>query len=167
MFTTRFDLHPCRRDRLRPSDAPRKEWNPFLGEEEEELVAGLLLLSGRLVQGLDEVCRNWGITDDQYNVLRILRNSPPSGRTRSEIAERLFNRSPDVTRLLDRLEGKGLASRSRSGPDRRKSISTITPQGLALLSEMTGDVRAAYMKVLETLTAEERRTLKALVYRMF
>jgi DNA-binding MarR family transcriptional regulator len=147
-------------------EIPRKEWNPFLGEEEEELVAGLLLLSGKLVQRLDEVCRNWGITDDQYNVLRILRSSPPSGLTRSQIAELLFNRSPDVTRLLDRLEGKGLASRARSGPDRRMSISTITPKGLALLSKMTGDVRDAYMEVLEMLSTEERRTLKALVHRM-
>ncbi len=135
-------------------------------DEEEELFAGLLLLAGRLVQRLDETCRKWGITDDQYNVLRILKGSRPAGQPRYEIAEKLFNRSPDVTRLLDRLEAKDLVARTRSGPDRRRSISTITPQGLALLDAMSEDIRGVHLGVIKALSSEEREVFRSLLRRM-
>jgi DNA-binding MarR family transcriptional regulator len=139
--------------------------DPF-EDNEEELFAGLLLLAGRLVQRLDETCRKWGITDDQYNVLRILKGSRPAGLPRYEIAEKLFNRAPDVTRLLDRLEGKELVVRTRSGPDRRKSISMITPQGLALLYNMSDDIRNTHLEVLQALSPKERDIFRSLLRRM-
>jgi DNA-binding MarR family transcriptional regulator len=135
-------------------------------DEEEELFAGLLLLAGRLVQQLDEACREWGITDDQYNVLRILQGSRPAGLPRFEIAEKLFNRAPDVTRLLDRLEAKKLVVRTRSGSDRRRSITMITPQGLALLEAMSEDIRATHLRVIEALSPEEREVFRFLLRRM-
>ena len=135
-------------------------------DEEEELFAGLLLLAGRLVQKLDEACREWGITDDQYNVLRILQGSRPAGLPRFEIAEKLFNKAPDVTRLLDRLEAKKLVVRTRSGSDRRQSISMITPQGLALLEAMSEDVRATHLEIIQALSPQEREVFGSLLRRM-
>ena len=102
-------------------------------DPEEELSVGLLLVAGRLLRRLDEVCKSFGLTDDQYNVLRILGAAGPTGLPRFAIAERLLRRAPDVTRLLDRLETKGLVSRTRAEPDRRLSISTISPEGSELL----------------------------------
>jgi DNA-binding MarR family transcriptional regulator len=135
-------------------------------DAEEELFAGLLLLAGQLVQRLDETCRKWGITDDQYNVLRILKGSRPAGQPRYGIAEKLFNKAPDVTRLLDRLEAKGLVVRARSGPDRRQSISTITPQGLALLHAMSEDIRSTHLEVLQALSLDERDVFRTFLRRM-
>jgi DNA-binding MarR family transcriptional regulator len=139
--------------------------DPFV-DEEEELFAGMLLLAGRLIQRLDETCREWGVTDDQYNVLRILKGSRPAGMPRFEIGEKLFNRAPDVTRLLDRLEAKGLVVRTRSGHDRRQSISTITPQGLALLDAMSQDIRKTHREILQALSAKEREVLRSFIRRM-
>jgi len=150
---------------LKSKLAPGTGLDPF-EDEEEELFAGLLLLAGRLVQRLDETCREWGITDDQYNVLRILKGSRPAGLPRFEIGEKLVNRAPDVTRLLDRLEAKRLVVRTRSGPDRRQSISTITPQGLALLDAMSEDVRNTHLEVLQALSPKERKVLRSFLRRM-
>ena len=139
--------------------------DPF-EDKEEELFAGLLLLAGRLIQRLDETCRKWGITDDQYNVLRILKGAEPAGLPRYEIAEKLFNRAPDVTRLLDRLEAKGLVVRTRSGQDRRQSISTISPQGLGLLDTMSDDIRNTHLEVLQALLPKEREVFRSFLRRM-
>jgi DNA-binding MarR family transcriptional regulator len=137
-----------------------------LEDEEEELSVGLLLLAGRLIQRLDETCRKWGITDDQYNVLRILKGARPAGQPRYAIAEMLFNRAPDVTRLLDRLEAKGLVVRARSGSDRRRSISSVTPEGLALLSSMSEDIRKTQLEIVQALSPEERQVFLSLLRRM-
>jgi DNA-binding MarR family transcriptional regulator len=153
------------KDRLDPQLASQVGLDHF-DDREEELFVGLLLVTGRFIQRLDEICKKWGITDDQYNVLRILRGARPAGQPRFAIAEKLLNRAPDVTRLLDRLQSKGLVVRSRSGPDRRRSISSITPQGLALLSKMSDDIKAANMEITQGLSPEEKRRLAALLHRM-
>ena len=102
----------------------------------QKAMVSLLVTAGHLARALEEVCDAHGITHDQYNVLRILRGVHPEGHPRYAIAERLIDRSPDVTRLLDRLEREGFVERSRSDEDRRLSISRITDQGMALLKEM-------------------------------
>ena len=68
------------------------------------------------------------LSPTQYNVLRILRGSP-EGLPCGEIASRMITRDPDVTRLLDRLEKRGLISRCRETKDRRTVMARITPEG--------------------------------------
>ncbi len=109
----------------------------------------LLVTAGHLARALEEVCAAHGITRDQYNVLRILRGVHPEGHPRYAIAERLIDRSPDVTRLLDRLERVGFVGRSRSDEDRRLSISHITDRGITLLK----DIDPRILKVHERFTA--------------
>ena len=69
-------------------------------------------------------------------VLRMLRGAHPQGHPRGEIASRMLTRSPDVTRLVDRLEEQGLVERDRVREDRRLSITRVTEKGLRLLEEM-------------------------------
>jgi len=90
----------------------------------------------------NDVCSRFGITHGQYNVLRILRSAHPTGHPRCEIARRMIEKAPDVTRLVDRLEAIGLVERGRSDDDRRLSIARITPEGLRLLKEMDPDMKA-------------------------
>jgi len=124
---------------------------------------GLLLVAGRFIQRLDETCKRWGITDDQYNVLRILSGSRPDGQPRFAIAQKLINPAPDVTRLLDRLEAKRLVVRDKTGPDRRQVISYITPEGLALLSAMSEDITRANQDVTQTLSSKEKEVFRSLI----
>ena len=79
-----------------------------------EAVLNLLVAAGHVRERMDRVCAEHGITHGQYNVLRILRGAHPDGHPRGEIAARLIERAPDVTRLVDRLERHGYVERARS-----------------------------------------------------
>lgn len=125
----------------------------------QEAMVSLLVAAGHIQRALGEVCAEHGITPDQYNILRILRGVHPQGHPRYEIAQRMITRSPDVTRLLDRLQRQGLVERVRSEEDRRLSVSRITPAGLALLKRADPEIDALHERFAGALSARERREL--------
>jgi len=84
-----------------------------------------------------------GVTLQQYNVLRILRGSRPDALPTLEIAARMVEQAPGITRLLDRLERKGLIRRQRCREDRRQVLCSITDEGLATVDAITGAIRKA------------------------
>ena len=79
-----------------------------------------------------------GLSHTQYNVLRILRGAGEQGLCCREVAERMITRDPDITRLLDRLERRGLLARSRDSQDRRVITVRITAAGQKLLKDLDG-----------------------------
>jgi predicted transcriptional regulator len=90
-----------------------KQRKPFRLREEEAFV-NLLRTTDVLWQGVAETLKPYRLSPTQYNVLRILRGAEPTGLACREISERMITRDPDVTRLLDRLEDRGLVARTRS-----------------------------------------------------
>ncbi len=113
-----------------------RQTRPFRSLEEEVYVS--LRLTAQL---LDEPWARYlrttaGISPSQYNLLRILRGAGVEGRTMGEIAERMINRDPDVTRLADRTLKLGLARRIRDTEDRRVVNLFITPKGLETLERL-------------------------------
>ena len=124
----------------------------------DEAVVGLLVAAGRVGQRMNDLCRQHGITHDQYNILRILRGVHPEGHPRYEIAKRLISRAPDVTRLIDRLERQGLVERGWAPDNRRHSIATITRPGLALLAKIDPELDALQQDAVDGLTAQELAT---------
>jgi DNA-binding MarR family transcriptional regulator len=84
----------------------------------------------------------YGITLQQFNVLRILRGARPDGLCTLTIAERMIEQAPGITRLIDRLEAKQLVVRVRSSEDRRQVWCRITPAGLRLLARLDEPVAA-------------------------
>lgn len=109
---------------------------------EMEAMLNLLIAADAVRVRMEKLCAAHGITQAQYNVLRILRGVHPQGHPRCEIIERLVEHAPDVTRLVDRMEKSGLVERDRSAEDRRLSLTRITPRGLALVEEMNPGVLA-------------------------
>lgn len=107
---------------------------------EMEAMLNLLVAADAVRLRMEKLCAAYGITQAQYNVLRILRGVHPNGHPRREIIERLVEHAPDVTRLVDRMEKTGLVERDRSAEDRRLSLTRITPKGLALLDAMNPGV---------------------------
>ena len=107
-----------------------------------------------------------GITQAQYNVLRILRGRHPESYACSEVACRLLDRTPDVTRLLARLEKEGLVARRRGEHDRRVVEVEITPAGLGVLDELDEPVRRTTRRLTRLLTGDELRTLSRLLEKM-
>lgn len=107
-----------------------------------------------------------GITPAQYNVLRILRGRHPDPYTCTEIGERLLDRTPDVTRLLVRLESAGLVHRERAEHDRRVVEVTITEAGLETLAGLDEPVRASMHQAGQHLSDDELSTLSSLLERL-
>ena len=100
----------------------------------------------------------FGLSNEQYNALRILRGAGQSGWPTLEISSRMLSRSPNVTRLLDRLIARKLARRSRPKEDRRVVIVSITPQGMELLTHLDGVVDKVF-ESFPTATKAEMETL--------
>jgi DNA-binding MarR family transcriptional regulator len=117
------------------------------GSREETVFLDLLRTTDMLARGLAAVLKTEDLSPNQYNVLRILRGSP-DGLACGEIASRMITRDPDITRLLDRLEKRGLISRSRDNKDRRTVIGRITPEGLRLLARLDEPIQEIHRKQL-------------------
>ncbi|HEX9736727.1 MAG TPA: MarR family transcriptional regulator [Thermoanaerobaculia bacterium] len=112
-----------------------KQTKPFASVEEEAFL-NLVRTANDLWQELGGMLRRRKLTPTQYNVLRILRGAGEEGLPCGEVGARMVTREPDVTRLLDRLEHRGLVSRRRSATDRRVVEARITDAGLELLAAL-------------------------------
>ena len=99
----------------------------------------------------------------QYNVLRILRGAGAEGLPCGEIAARMVNRDPDITRLLDRLESRDLVRRSRDEQDRRVVVADITAAGLAVLKPLDGPVARVHRDQLAHMSREQLESLAELL----
>ena len=124
-----------------PLQAEIKQRKPFPRRSSEALLS-VLRTAALLEHRINEILRPFGITELQYNVLRILRGAGPEGLCGREISERLVSQVPDVSRLLDRMEGMQLLSRERDATDRRHVTARITPGGLRLLEQATPPLEA-------------------------
>lgn len=111
-----------------------KQTLPFSSLQQEALVA-LLRTTDVLQRYLTRVVEPFGITLQQYNVLRILRGARQALPT-MEIGERMIEQAPGVTRMLDRLEQKGLIRRERLASDRRQVLCAITEAGTDIVNRL-------------------------------
>ena len=128
-----------------------------------EAAVGVLVAADHLQQSFSEICERHGITTDQYKVLRILREAPTGGYARGEVAERcIFSRSPDVTRMIDRLVRQGFAKRAPDQADRRCSIATITRTGRTLLDRIDPEITAAARRLTKSLSGTQLTQLSRL-----
>jgi DNA-binding MarR family transcriptional regulator len=160
---------PRRRSRIQ---AEIRQSRPF-PTREQECVVGLLRTADVVRRRLAAVVAAQGVTLQQYNVLRILRGAGAEGLPTLDIAARMIEQAPGVTRLLDRLERQGLVRRVRCREDRRQVLCTISPRGRACLADLDGPVAddaslgalprgevATLVRLLDAVRARERQTLR-------
>jgi len=129
---------------------------------EETTFLDLMRTTDMLSRGLVPVLKHEDLSATQYNVLRVLRGAP-EGLACGEIASRMITRDPDITRLLDRMEKRGLISRCRETEDRRTVMVRITLDGLKLLARLDEPVEEAHRKQLGHMGRERLRALTALL----
>jgi DNA-binding MarR family transcriptional regulator len=113
----------------------------------------------------DEVFGQVGLSAQQYNTLRLLRAAHPGSLPTLVLGRRLISRAPDMTRLLDRLEERGLLSRHRRADNRRVVEVQITPQGGKLLDDLHEAVQSCHRKQLGHLSEKSLRQLTKLLQR--
>ena len=112
--------------------AELKQSKPF-SSLAEEAILNLERTADCFRREFQKALKPHGITQTQYNVLRILRGAQPDGLTCSELGERLVSSDPDITRLLERMKRQGLITRQRATVDKRVIVARIAPAGLTLL----------------------------------
>ena len=142
-----------------------KQSKPFRHVGEESLLA-IRRTADFVIHEVVRTVGPFGITDKQYNVLRILRGSHPGGLPTLEIGDRMIERQPNVTRLLDRLEAKNLVHRERSTEDRRVVQCRISREGLELLARMDEPIGAMGDRLAARLGADEHEHLIQLLERL-
>ena len=108
---------------------------------EQEVFLNVIRTADCISRGFENLLKRCELSVTQYNVLRILRGMGQSqdgvcGVPCKTIGEHMITRDPDITRLLDRLETRGLITRQRDTKDRRVVSTRITPEGLAILEQL-------------------------------
>ena len=139
-----------------------RQEKPFRTREAEAFVS-LLFTTDRVRDVALEPLRTYGLSGEQYNVLRILRGAGPDGLRTSQVVGRMVSRAPNVTRLVDKLDRKGLLERRRSSRDRRVITLRIRPEGLRVLEELDAPMDRSIAKAIHGLTQEEIGSLVVLL----
>lgn len=118
----------------------------------DRVFVALLKAADALGQQAEQLIRTVSLTSTQYNVLRILRGADPEGLACRAIGDRMITHDPDITRLLDRMEKRGLISRERQKDDRRVVKARITTQGLDLIKPLDQPVRDLHKRQFRHMT---------------
>ena len=139
-----------------------KQTRPFRSSAEEVCVS-VLRTAAVLQRHLAQVVEAYGITIQQYNVLRILRGAGDAGLPTLAIRDRMVEEAAGITRLLDKLESAGYVVRERSTPDRRQVLCHITPKGESLITSLDGPMDAANQRAGSNLDDHDRREIVELL----
>ena len=140
---------------------PRPPARRFDSPEQEAYLA-LWRTYDRLRAVEDELFAAFDLTAQQYNLLRLLRAARTPTPTQM-LGDQLVSRAPDVTRMLDKLEERGLVTRARSAKDRRAVLVAITGAGRTLLDKVAGPLRDCHRRQLGHLTGPQLEALTALL----
>jgi len=130
-----------------------KQNKPFRSRRQEAMLA--IVRTADVLKRRWRVAEEFGVTGQQYNVLRILRGAQPEPLPTMEIASRMIENTPGITGLLDRLEEKGLVQRARDADDRRCSRCSITAKGMKLLAEMDEPINQSEEAALSILDGKD------------
>jgi DNA-binding MarR family transcriptional regulator len=122
---------------------------------QQEAVVSILRTANYLRTFCSPIFDLHNITPQQYNVLRILRGAGLEGLPTLEIAERMIEHAPGITRLLDRLEAKKLVRRERPSGNRRQVLCYVTKAGLDLVRELDGPMQEQAVEALRSLKKSE------------
>jgi DNA-binding MarR family transcriptional regulator len=130
-----------------------KQNKPFRSRRQEAMLA--IVRTADVLKRRWRVAEEFGVTGQQYNVLRILRGAHPEPLPTMEIASRMIENTPGITGLLDRLEEKGMVQRARDADDRRCSRCSITAKGMKLLAEMDEPINQSEEAALSILDGKD------------
>jgi DNA-binding MarR family transcriptional regulator len=130
---------------------------------EEEAALNVMRTADALMAAVGEVLKPHLLSATQYNVLRILRGAGEDGASCKDIGSRMVARDPDITRLMDRLEQRGLLTRDRAREDRRVVTHRLTKAGVELVNELDRPIEASHKRTMGHMKAEKLRDLVGLL----
>lgn len=141
--------------------AERLKTKKFRSKEQEAVLA-VLLAASQIRNDMGPNAFGEDLSQEQYNILRILRGVFPEGHSCGEISSRMVDNSPDITRRIDALVKKGYATREKSAEDRRVVVTRITQKGLDVLAKLDDNVHKKESAIMSKFTVDECNALIAL-----
>jgi DNA-binding MarR family transcriptional regulator len=126
---------------------------------EQEVFLNLWRTYDRLRLLEEQFFEGFGLTPQQYNVLRLLKSVSPGSLTTLGLAQRLVSRAPDITRMLDKLDRRDLIERARPAENRRQVQVRLRPRGLALLDRLAAPLKRCHQAQLGHLGTNQLRRL--------
>ena len=126
-------------------------------------VVGILKAGSKVEEHIGEVLKNYDISLQQFNVLRILRGRKGKPANLQTVQKRMIHKMSNTTRLVDKLIIKKLVVRKTCKENRRKIEITITDQGLDVLSNLDTKIQKTEATILKQLSLEEQKTLRNLI----
>jgi len=132
----------------------------------QQVYLNLTRVHEALQAGVNKLCKSYGLSPFQYNVLRILRGAGPEGLPSRAIGDRMLHRVPDITRLIDRLEAAGLVVRRRSTTDRRVVRVCLARKALELLASIDSPLLALHEEYLRHLAEDELDQLNRMLLKL-
>lgn len=142
-----------------------KQNKPFKSEYQKAVV-NLMFTASWWSQHATRLLRPYGISQEQYNILRILRGMHPEPATIKTLTERMLDKNSNASRLVEKLKQKKLLDRLECPNDRRRVDITITESGLRMLDETSLMMEGNMSTYFNTLTVEEAQQLNKLLDKM-
>lgn len=133
---------------------------------DQELFLNLIRSSEWLQFEFAKVFQEYGITQPQFNVLKILEVEDKKGISIRKIGNRMTTRASDVTRLVDRLEKAGHVARQRTGADRRVILVRMTESGRKLVDNLREPLLEAHRRTKQHLSTEKLELLNSLLFEL-
>lgn len=133
--------------------------------EYQKAMVNLLFTSGWLYNQNVAFLKQYGVSPEQYNVLRILRGSNPRPMMLTDITSRMIDKASNATRLVEKLRLKGLVDRQICENNRRQVDILITDKGIQLLSKIDAN-HEHWMKSLKAITVAEAKELNRVLDKM-
>ena len=133
---------------------------------EQEAALNIVRTAARLAEAVERTLKPHGVSGPLYNILRIVRGVGGEGVSSGEIGVQMVTPTPDVTRLVDRLERLGLATRHRKEDDRRVVLVRLTAKARRLLAKLDPLVEQMHRDTLGHLAPSELRSINELMVRV-
>ena len=130
--------------------------------EKEKAALNIMYTAYQVKTFVSQTLKDFGLTPEQYNVLRILKGKYPDQMCVRDVSQRMIERSSNVPRIIDRLEIKKLVKRSQSGDDKRETVINLTQAGLNLL-EVVNPVVEQKQQAITSLSDAEVQQLNSLL----
>lgn len=137
-----------------------KQTAPFRSQRQEVMV-NLMFTHSWMMQQIRQYFKPFGITNQQYNILRILKGSATPLSTK-EIRDRLLDKMSDTTRVIDRMLAKGLVKKIKNKKDKRLVDITLSKKGLKTVNRIEEDIDSLY-NILENLSDADAKKLSHLL----
>jgi len=125
--------------------------------EKQKAVVNIMYTAYQVKTRISKSLKDYGLTPEQYNVLRILKGKYPEQICVKDIAQRMIERSSNVPRIIDRLEVKKLVKRSQSGADRRETVIILSQAGINLLDAVNPALEKSHEQISEMSDADVKQ----------